>query len=74
LFREQLFLKRRAAKMTQAMIAKKAGIGRSTYAMIELGRMPSFRAASGIARALNVSVEDIFLPCNVHSRTSQEDN
>jgi putative transcriptional regulator len=57
---------RKAAGFTQAQLAELAGIDRSTYVHIENGdRGPSHKAAMGIAKALRIPVEDLFLPTSV---------
>ncbi|MEW6227488.1 MAG: helix-turn-helix domain-containing protein [Bacillota bacterium] len=59
---DRLRTARKAAKLTQAQLARLAGIDRSTYVHIERGdRNPSFKAATGIARAHNKSAEDVLL-------------
>lgn len=64
--RERLRTARKAAKLTQAQLARLAGIDRSTYVHIERGdRNPSFKAAAGIAPAPGRSIEDLLLPCDV---------
>jgi len=57
---------RKIAGLTQAEIAKKVGIARSTYTNIELGiKNPSFNVATKIKRVLNINDDDIFLNINV---------
>lgn len=52
---------RKAARMTQAELAAKAGVDRTTYVHIEHGaRVPSLNNALRIASALGRSVEDLF--------------
>ena len=47
--------------LTQAQLAEKAGITRASVNAIEGGRMvPSVRLALKLARALDVSVDDLF--------------
>jgi len=64
--RERLFQKRKEMSLTQAEVAKKAGIDRTAYTRIEGGkRNPSVEVALKIAHALNCCVEDIFIPSEV---------
>lgn len=57
---------RKEAGLTQAEIAKKVGIARTSYTNIELGiKNPSFDVATKIKRVLRVNNDDIFLNINV---------
>lgn len=52
---------REKAKLTQLQMAKKAGIGHTSYQIIEHNRTtPSVRTAIRIAKVLGVKVEEIF--------------
>jgi len=51
---------------THEIIAAKSGIHRATYTHIELGtRNPSLEVALRIAKELDTTVDDIFLPSDV---------
>lgn len=64
--REALVRVRQQSGKTQKEVATLAGISRSFYAHIEAGtRSCSLQVALRIARALAVTVEDIFAPDNV---------
>ncbi|HHV35823.1 MAG TPA: helix-turn-helix transcriptional regulator [Syntrophomonadaceae bacterium] len=57
---------RQKKKYTHEQVAKKAGIHRATYTHIELGtRNPSLGLALKIAKVLDTTVDDIFLPSDV---------
>lgn len=52
---------RQAAGLTQAELAEKAGVSRKTVNTVENGVfVPSTILALGLARALDVKVEDLF--------------
>lgn len=52
---------RQAASLTQAELADKAGVSRKTINTVENGVfVPSTILALGLARALDVKVEDLF--------------
>ncbi len=54
---------REQAGLTQAELAERAGVSRQLVGGVEAGRhVPSVDAAIGLARALGVSVEDLFAP------------
>ncbi len=64
--RLQLKELRIANRLTQATIAERAGIERTTYTNIERGiKNPSFKVASSIKRVLKTNDDDIFLDTNV---------
>jgi len=72
--REDLRKARKAAGFTQKELADLAGIDRSTYVHIERGdRLPSLKAAAGIARALGKSIEEIFSPYDVLNQHNSEE-
>ncbi|TCO53910.1 MULTISPECIES: helix-turn-helix transcriptional regulator [Thermoanaerobacteraceae] len=57
---------RKQAGLTQAEIAKKVGIARTSYTNIELGiKNPSFDVATKIKKVLNVNDDNIFLNIDV---------
>lgn len=57
----RLRLKRQAQGLSQEQLAQASGVSRQAIAGVESGRWaPSLRVALAIARALDVSVEDIF--------------
>lgn len=59
--REQLIKTRKSLGMTQANMAKAAGVHRSYYGLIENGnRNPTLKIATKIATALNSTVEQLF--------------
>lgn len=59
--RNTLRVQRAMHDLTQADLAERAGITRASVNAIEAGRMiPSVFLALKIARAMNVSVEDLF--------------
>ncbi len=61
LVKNTLRVERAIRNLTQADLAERAGITRASVNAIEGGRMiPSILLALKLARALNVSVEDIF--------------
>ena len=62
--RFELLRARKNAGMTQQQIAERVGIPRYKYSKIENGGQKSVdvEMARTIARTLNVSLEDIFLP------------
>jgi DNA-binding XRE family transcriptional regulator len=62
---ELLYNVRKTKKWSQDKLAKKAGINRTFYNQIEQGRTPNLRTAYKIAEALEVRVDDIFLPSDV---------
>ena len=50
-----------AGEMTQAALADKVGVTRQTIVAMEQGRYsPSLEVAFRVARAFNVSLEDVF--------------
>ena len=50
-----------AEEMTQAALAEKVGVTRQTIVAIEQGRYsPSLEVAFRVARAFNVSLEEVF--------------
>jgi len=56
-----LAVARRAAGLSQAQLAEKAGISRNTVARLEtVGHTPSVAIAIALARALGESVEVLF--------------
>lgn len=70
--REWLKNKRSEADLTQEEAAKKAGIARTTYAMIEQGeRDPSVSVAAKIAGALNFKWT-IFFENKVHETRTKK--
>ena len=72
--REALLKARKTAGLTQKELADLAGIDRSTYVHIERGdRLPSLKAAAGIAKALGKSIEEIFSPCDVLNQHNSEE-
>lgn len=59
--RSELNRARKNLKLTQEAVAKKAGIQRSYYGLIENGfRNPTLKIATKIATALETSIEQIF--------------
>jgi putative transcriptional regulator len=61
LVKNTLRVERAIRNLTQADLAERAGITRASVNAIEGGRMiPSILLALKLARALNVSVDDIF--------------
>lgn len=51
-----------AGEVTQAELARRAGVARQTIIAIEQGRFnPSVRLALLLARALNTTVEELFI-------------
>ena len=51
---------RQSAQFTQAELAKRSSIGRTTVARIESGEQsPRFNTLSAIARALGLTVDDL---------------
>lgn len=70
--RDWLKKKRLEEGKTQAEVAKKAGIARTTYAMIEQGeRDPSVTVATKIAEALNFEWT-LFFENKVHETRSKK--
>lgn len=60
--REQLILARKKLGLTQEALAKQAQIERTYLVNIEKGKhTPSLPVADRIAKALNTSIEDLFL-------------
>jgi transcriptional regulator with XRE-family HTH domain len=60
--RSELVNKRKMLKLSQAAVARKVGISRAAYAKYEIGlRTPNVNTAMGIADALGVKVDKIFL-------------
>lgn len=57
-----LRLARKAAQLTQAQLAERAGIEQATVSDLEAGkiRKPSYETVVRLARALNVSAEELF--------------
>jgi putative transcriptional regulator len=48
--------------LTQAQLAEKAGVTRQTIGLIEAGRFnPSLKLCTAIAKALNKTLDDLFL-------------
>lgn len=71
--REWLKKKRIEAGFTQEKVANKAGIARTTYAMIEQGkREPSVAVAAKIAKALKFNWT-IFFKIKVHEKCTKSD-
>ena len=62
---ESLYNARKRKNWSQEKLAKKAGLNRSFYVMIEGGRIPNLRTAYKIADALEERVDEIFLPSSV---------
>ena len=62
--RLELLVARKRAGLTQQEIAEKLGIPRYKYSKIESGgqKAVSVETANDIARLLNVTIEEIFLP------------
>ena len=59
--RAALFEKREKQGLSQSDVAKKAGINRSFYGLIENGkRNPTLKVANNIANALGSRVQEIF--------------
>lgn len=52
-------------KMSQELLAKKAGTTRQTISAIEQGRKPSFSVAMNISNVFKVPVNEIFFGYNV---------
>jgi DNA-binding XRE family transcriptional regulator len=52
-------------KWSQAKLAQRAGINRTTYVLIENGKIPELRTAYKLADALGERVDEIFLPTYV---------
>lgn len=57
-----LKLARLAAGLTQAKLSKKSGVGQVAISLIETGdtKQPSYETAVLLARALNLTPEDLF--------------
>ncbi|MEM0138518.1 MAG: helix-turn-helix transcriptional regulator [Thermoplasmatales archaeon] len=58
---QSLVQARKNAGMSQQQLADLAGVDRSTYAHYERGKRPTLGRAVRIAKALNKSVEDLFM-------------
>lgn len=59
--REELLNVRKSKKLTQAYVAERSGIKRSSYGLIELGkRNPTLKNAKSISEALNTPIEKLF--------------
>ena len=70
--REWLRQKRVSKKLTQEQVAKKAGIARTTYAMIEHNqRDPSVNVAKSIAKTLGFEWT-IFFDDKIHESCTEE--
>lgn len=66
--RKWLYDKRKKKKMSQAEVAEKCGIARTTYAMIEVGeRNPSPEVAMKIATTLKTRWTYFFAPPTTQS-------
>jgi DNA-binding XRE family transcriptional regulator len=52
-------------KWSQAKLAQRAGINRTTYVLIENGKIPELRTAYKLADALGERVDELFLPTYV---------
>jgi putative transcriptional regulator len=69
MLRRKLLEARKEAGFTHEKIAQELGISRAHYTHIELGtRNPSLELAVEIARLLNKSLDEIFLPEEVSKR------
>lgn len=59
--REKLIVARKKLKMTQEEVAHRAGVHRSYYGLIEVGkRNPTLGIATKIAKALNSDIGQVF--------------
>lgn len=59
--RSELIRIRKGKKLTQEAVANRAGIKRSYYGLIETGvRNPTLKIATQVAKALGVSIIEIF--------------